>query len=138
MSQLTENENKIGLAFPLQLQQEQQEDGSVITTLMTCSYEEHIKQSLRTLLLTARGERVMRPEFGNSLGAYLFENIGTTTASLIKHEVISTVERYEPRIELTDVHVHSSAQDPGVLSLELVYTINSTAAPDRLSLNIRR
>jgi phage baseplate assembly protein W len=125
----SDSENKIGLAFPLRLD----ENGA----LSSCTYEEHIKQSLRTLLLTSREQRVMRRNFGNRLGAYLYENIGPTTASLIRNEIISTVERYEPRVEIDGVQVRAG-QDPGVISVELTYRITSTGAADRLALSIGR
>lgn len=128
MSQTNDRENRIGLAFPMKLS----EDGR----LMSCTYEEHIKQSLRTLLSTARGERVMRREFGNRLGAYLFENIGATTTSLIKREITSTVERFERRVELTDVRVQGGTANPALLSVELAYRIKSTGVADQLSLKI--
>ena len=129
MSQKSDSKSKIGLKFPLQL-----EDGR----LLACSYEEHIKQSLRTLLSTARGQRIMRPEFGNRLGAYMFENIGDTTASLVKNEIISTIEQSEPRIELSEVKVSGGAHDIGTMQVELTYKIAATGEADRLVLNIGR
>ncbi|MCL1905377.1 MAG: GPW/gp25 family protein [Clostridiales bacterium] len=123
------NEKTIGLAFPLRIK----EDGG---SLMACGYEEHIKQSLRALLLTARGERIMRPEFGSGLGAYLFEGIDATTASLIKREVKNTVERFEPRVELLDVKAQSNAREPGVLRVAVEYRIKASGAADQLTVDI--
>ena len=129
MAQKSDGKNKIGLSFPLQL-----EEGR----LLACSYEEHIKQSLRTLLSTARGERIMRPEFGNRLGAYMFENIGETTASLVKNEIISTIEQFEPRIELDEVKVSGGMHDIATLQVELTYQIAATGEADRFVLTIGR
>ena len=126
-------ETKIGLAFPLQLGAP---DKHGRRPLMACTYEEHIKQSLRTLLLTARGERVMRPDFGSGLGVYIFESIDATTASLIKSEVESAVARFEPRVDLLDVQVAHSPRDPGVIRIELSYRIRSSGAVDQLALSI--
>jgi len=120
----------MGFAFPLRLG----EDGRIAG----CTYNEHIKQSIRALLLTARGQRVMRPDFGNVLGAYLFENIGETTAALIKSEITSAIERYERRVELGSVRVYGEGRNPGVISVEITYTITSTGESDRLALNIGR
>jgi phage baseplate assembly protein W len=128
MPQYNNNEKKFGLAFPLQI-----EKGS----LKACTYEESIKQSLRTLLLTARGERVMRPGFGSGLYAYLFESIDATTASLIKHEIVKTIEYFEPRVELLDVKVNSKPQEPGVIHIELNYYINPTSTTDQLTLTVK-
>ena len=127
MSQLYDSDDQIGLAFPLRLG----EDGR----LMGCTYEEHIKQSIRTLLLTAREQRIMRRDFGSRLGNYLYENIDHTTTTLIKNELVETIGRYETRIEVDDVLVRRG-QDPGAISAEIVYRIISTGAADRLALTI--
>jgi len=131
---------RIGMKFPLQfVAVENVEKGAKpIRSLSACTFEEHVKQSLRTLLLTARGERFMRPEFGSGLGAYLFEGIDATTVSLIKREVWGTVERYEPRVELTDVTVDHSVQDLGVLRIAVYYRIKSTGLSDQLSVDVGR
>ena len=129
MAQTNDGEIKMGLAFPLRVEK----DGR----LAACTYEEHIKQSLRTLLLTSREQRIMRREFGNRLGDYLFENIGPTTAALIKDEIISTVERYESRVEIDGVEVRGG-QTPGTINVELKYRITSTGEADRLALSIGR
>jgi phage baseplate assembly protein W len=128
-------DRRIGLAFPLQLGEK---DKSGRRHLVGCTYEEHIKQSLRALLLTARGERVMRPEFGSGLGIFIFEGIDATTASLIKSEVESAVARFEPRVELLDVQVAHNPRDPGVLRIELSYRIKSSGAVDQLSMSVAR
>jgi len=130
MSLTNDNEKRIGLSFPLQLD----ENGR----LMGCSYEEHIRQSIRTLLLTGRGERVMRREFGNRLGAFLFENIDATTATLIKSQVRSVVELYEPRVEIEEIKVLGTPREPGVIGVELFYRIRSTGASQSVNIKIGR
>ena len=131
MSQTYNNTKRIGLSFPMQIDEES-------GCLSSCSNEQHIKQSLRSILLTAQGERVMRPDFGSGLSVYLFENIDATTVSLIKRDVRATIERFEPRVELIDVKVHNAVQDPAVLRVELSYRIKSTGIADQLALSVRR
>jgi len=140
MPQSKNGENRIGLAFPLKLTDGNQvnADGKANRRLMACTDEEHIKQSIRAILLTGPRERVMRRDFGNRAGAYLYENIGSTTASLVKHEIRSAIERYEPRVELTDIKVSGGRQGPGVLSVEISYRVLSTDANDQLTLDLRR
>jgi len=126
------SQNKIGMTFPPRFIK-----GEEPSRLMACTYEEHIKQSIRALLLTGHRERVMRRDFGSGAGAYLFENISATTASLIQHEIKAAIERYEPRVELAGVTVKGS-QSPGVLSVEISYRILSTDTADQLAVDIRR
>ena len=42
-----------------------------------------IEQSIRIILGTAKGERVMRPEFGCGIHEYVFETIDATTLTLV-------------------------------------------------------
>ncbi|MCL1873311.1 MAG: GPW/gp25 family protein [Clostridiales bacterium] len=129
MSASYDNEKKTGLIFPLQIK----EGGG---PLLTCGYEEQIKQSLQILLLTSRGERVMRPGFGSGLSDYLFEGIDLSITSLIKYEIETTVKYYEPRVELLNVQVNSNPKDQGVIHLELNYRIKSSGTTDQLALTI--
>ena len=131
------DDNRIGLKFPLQFEDTGNAAGEEPDRrLSPCTYEEHVRQSLRALLLTTRGERFMRPGYGSGLGAYLFESIDATTTSLIKSEVRSTVERYEPRVVLTDVAVDHNARDPGVLRVSVYYRIKSTGFSDQLTVDV--
>ena len=138
MAQNQQDEYRMGLAFPLRLDKRLDSDGRLVAaTLAACTYEEHIKQSLRTLLLTSRQQRIMRRDFGNRLGDYLFENIGPTTAALARNEIINTIENYEPRVEIDDVKVRAG-KELGVINIEILYKIASTGVADRLALSIGR
>ena len=138
MPQTKSNENKIGLAFPMKFIKGEKENtsGEKFMLLKACTFEEHIKQSIRALLLTGRRERVMRRDFGSRAGSYLYENIGATTTSLIQHEIKTTIERYEPRVELIGVKVNSSSRLPGVLSVEINYRILSADTTDQLTIEL--
>ena len=65
--------------------------------------DELVKQSLLQILLTARGERVMRPEFGCDLYSFVFENNDELLAQLLRAEISAAITRFEPRAALEDV-----------------------------------
>src|SRR5690349_3821045 len=71
----------------------------------TAAYEEDIGQAIRIILGTARGERVMRPDFGAGLDALLFEPMNTTTLALARHRVEEALVVWEPRIDSITVDV---------------------------------
>ena len=50
-------------------------------------HEEDIRQAVRIILETNRGERLMRPDFGAGLNAFVFEPLNTATISLVRHRV---------------------------------------------------
>jgi phage baseplate assembly protein W len=67
------------------------------------AYEEDVRQAIRIILGTSHGERVMRPDFGASLRALLFEPLSATTLSLAQHYVERALVEWEPRIDVLGV-----------------------------------
>jgi len=67
--------------------------------------ETAIARSLRNLIMTVPGERFFNPILGSDVTSLLFENIDNLTASEISDQIKITVENFEPRVVLTDVHV---------------------------------
>ena len=59
-----------------------------------------IARSVRNIVMTLPGEKFFNPEFGSRITASLFENINDVTASIIVDEIINSIERFEPRVEL--------------------------------------
>jgi len=66
-------------------------------------YEEDIEESIRIILGTIPGERVMRPEFGCGIYEYVFSTINISNLALIEEEVKKALTLYEPRIEIIKV-----------------------------------
>jgi len=66
---------------------------------------EAIEGAIENILLTRRGERVMRPEFGSVLEYYLMEPLSEATAHKIGLEVLDALSRQEQRIEVKKVEV---------------------------------
>ena len=84
-----------------------------------------INQSVKTILSTTPGERLMLPEFGSNLKQYVFEQLDFTTTELIIAEVELALERWEDRISVQDVYVEQ-LEDDNILILTVVYVINET------------
>lgn len=64
-----------------------------------------VRQSIWCILHTEPGERVMRPDFGCGLRAYLMKPNTSATRALIKREVERALTNWEPRIQLQAVEV---------------------------------
>ena len=67
--------------------------------------EEAVKNSIRNLLLTNRGDRFFNPTLGGDVRAMLFENISSITSNNLKDLIETAIENYEPRAQLLDVSV---------------------------------
>jgi uncharacterized protein len=107
-----------GIAFPLGLDSQ----GRISMN----GLEDHVRQSILLILQTARGERVMRPEFGAGLRKLIFSPLTAATAPLVAHEVKEALIRFEPRIEVLEVKVMDDAKRPGVLLIDIDYRVRRT------------
>jgi Bacteriophage baseplate protein W len=108
----------VGWAFPPQVQA----DGSIAEAI----YEEDIRQAIRIILFTNRGERLMRPDFGASLKEFVFEPINTTTMALIETRVREALITWEARIDVQEVKVTNDASQPDKLFIEMSYRVRAT------------
>ncbi len=89
------------------------------------AYEEDIRQAVWIILATARGERVMRPDFGSGLASLVFEPVSATTMALVRHHAEEALVQWEPRIDTIAVAV-SSEPALGRLMLDVRYRVRST------------
>ncbi|MDZ7268436.1 MAG: GPW/gp25 family protein [candidate division KSB1 bacterium] len=108
----------VGWAFPPKLEA----DGTIAEAV----YEEDIRQAIRIILGTNPGERVMRPDFGAGLNAFVFEPVNTTTMALIKTRVAEALIDWEPRIDVEEVKVTSDAAQRHKLLIDVHYRVRAT------------
>jgi phage baseplate assembly protein W len=109
----------LGWSFPVTTDA----DGQVA---LAPSPEEGIRQSIWTILSTAPGERVMRPEFGCGLADLVFGVNNAGTASAVAGAVREALARWEPRIDVLDVYAAADPGRPNVLLIEIDYQIRSS------------
>jgi len=64
-----------------------------------------IKNNLRQLILTERGERPMQPSFGVQLRSKLFEPLDSFLLNGIKEDIRETIAIYDKRIRITSLLV---------------------------------
>ena len=81
---------------------------------------EKVRQSIFTLLDTDPGERVMRPDLGCGLRRYLMAPNNPATRAAIAREITQALGRWEPRIQLLDIHV-SPTDDRAMVLIEIHY-----------------
>jgi len=93
---------------------------------------EEVEQSIRLILMTAPGERPMRPEFGCAVHDYVFAPADASTAGDVAYAVRVAINRWEPRVDLGDVTVRFDAVDRGVLYVDIEYSLRGTNSPRNL------
>ena len=90
--------------------------------------ESAIKQAIVNLLLTNKGERLMNPRYGSDIRSYLFEPLDYGTAAQIKANIRSTIDRFEPRISISDIKCIPNFNDNG-FDVEMTYIIRGSDEP---------
>jgi phage baseplate assembly protein W len=85
-----------------------------------------IKQSIKSLLLTRKGERLFNSDLGTQLGDLLFEPLDFGTAAIIRDEIYSVIKKYEARIDIIDLNVDTNFEDNGY-DIQLEYVIRGRA-----------
>lgn len=108
-----------GWAFPVQL------DGAT-GQVAWAEHEADIRQSIRIIIETARGERVMRPDFGCGIHDLVFDAADTALLQRVRSEVEAALTRYEARIELLRIDVDAPPGTDGQLLIELEYRVRLT------------
>jgi phage baseplate assembly protein W len=88
--------------------------------------EADIVSSLEVLLTTARGERVMLPQYGCNLEELVFESLDTRMKTLMADKVESAILYHEPRIELESVRLDDSRELEGVVLIDVIYRVKTT------------
>jgi len=82
-----------------------------------------IADNVRRILLTRRGERVMRPDSGSNLYDFVFENVAPVMRAGIGHEVRRALEINEPRIQVVDVLVEQQPENVTTRAREIIVTV---------------
>jgi phage baseplate assembly protein W len=108
----------LGWDFPVGLDNEGQ--------IAMAGSEENIRQAMWMILGTAKGERVMRPDFGCGIHDLVFGVKSARTAGQVAREVRQALVRWEPRIELSEVTVSDDPAFPNRLLIEIAYRVRAT------------
>lgn len=96
--------------------------------LFVLSDVDSIKNSLKNILFTDPGERFFNPYFGGGIRASLFENVNPNTAYLIKTQVETSIQNFEPRAQLIDVYV-TPLPDNNSYNIQVVFTTINNPSP---------
>jgi phage baseplate assembly protein W len=82
-----------------------------------------VKSDLLHLLLTRRGQRLYKPDFGTDLLKFIFEPEDGMTLNGVKGEVFSTVKKYMPQLKLDELTIEESPENEYAAVLTIKYTI---------------
>jgi uncharacterized protein len=108
----------IGWKFPLQV--------TARGAIATARQEERVAESIALILATARGERVMLPNFGCGIHDLVFDPNNFATEGRVAHLVRRALVDLEPRIDVLDVRAETAPNEPNLLLIRVDYRVRAT------------
>lgn len=97
-------------------------------------YDEHVKQLIMQVLLTAPGERINRPEFGCGVKRLVFSPGGEVAATLAQTTIFQSLDRWLGSvIKVREVSVQARDE---VLDIRVGYAVIARGTNEYLNLTV--
>jgi phage baseplate assembly protein W len=88
--------------------------------------DDNVHQSVKLLLQTTAGERLMRPEFGVTVPDLVFEADSDQRLFQLEQELLETVQRWEPRVEVDRLTAERVQGADNTVEVKLYYRVRRT------------
>lgn len=98
--------------------------------------EANVREAVQIILLTEQRERLMLPDFGGSLGVFLFEPNTVTTRHLIADRIARALADWEPRLHVESVVVEPDPADEQAAIATITYQLIATQTRERVSVQV--
>lgn len=99
--------------------------------------EEAVKRSVRNIIMTVRGERLMDPQYGSDINSILFENMTPSSEEMLKEYITTAINNYEPRANIIAVVV-TALYDMNAYGVTIVFSTINRKEPVTIELLINR
>jgi len=100
----------------------------------TYTTSDQIKSNLINFILTAKGERLLNPEFGTTIRQYLFENINNNTLRNLEDSLREELTLNFPSVTITNIKFNPQ-YDTNAINIVINYYILS-GNPNTLNITI--
>ena len=117
----------VGFGFPL--------DGDAVF-IPTFTTRAQTRANLLNYLLTNRGERVFRPNFGSNLRSLLFENIIDAELEDLQSIIQEDIRRFFPNVTVKQIEFNNEP-DRNEINFTLTYEIVNLGVRDNLEIVIQ-
>ena len=105
----------------------------VTNDILALTNEDAIKKSVLNLVQTVNGERFFNPLIGSHVKESLFKLADNSLRATLKTQIESTIQNFEPRVNLTDVIVNHP-NDSNDLEITISYDIiGQEATPQEIT-----
>ena len=117
---IEDRDTNVSIGLDLPLHKEYGSSGYFATTKTTV---DAVKNNIRNLLLTNRGERVFQPLLGLNLRQFLFEQITPDTVFAIQNDIRDTIQTWLPFVATENIEVEQDQANPNALSVKVTFRI---------------
>lgn len=99
--------------------------------------EDSVKEALKNLILTDKGERLFQPYLGSDVRKSLFDMMTPATVKIIEQNVRTTINNFEPRVTVIDVQVIA---DPDNYKVQIIisFYVRNVQEPVTVSMFLER
>lgn len=99
--------------------------------------EDNVRESIRIILLTEPGERIMRENFGGGLREFLSEPNTVTTRQLLIQRITRALERWEPRITVQEVTAEPNPDDARRIDIVIDFRLVASQQSEQMGLALQ-
>lgn len=101
--------------------------------IMTVEDNDNVKQSIKLILKTHKGERKMRSNFGTNINSFLFQNIDLTLINMMSKEISRSIDLWEEHLSSLKVNVKQSGDNMSTLLTEVDFVTDILPTEEKIS-----
>ena len=121
---IQDRDNDVFIGINLPFKKSEGSEGYFLSTTTTI---EAVKNNVKLLLSTDKGERIFQPNLGIGLRRFLFEPITGETTLAIQNEIVETFNFWLPFISIKDIKVETTSADgtnPNQISINVIFNLD--------------
>lgn len=107
-----------GIKFPFTVNNE---DGLFID--LNNNIDEKVGSEIAHVILTPKGTRIMKPDFGTDLIKYLFNPNDNSTWGSVEEEIKENVSKYVPNASIDSVNVVKDEENDNAVYVDIKYGV---------------